>query len=82
VQSLVEWQYLFSNIPVAGVLCYVENTCGDSFRYILNGPPNQATLVRGTDASHRTIQDISLSSVIGLEDSSDAGINMARQAGV
>jgi hypothetical protein len=82
VQSLVEWQYLFSTIPVAGVLCYVENTCGDSFRYILNGPPNHATLVRGTDASHRTIQDISLSSVIGLEDSSDAGIDMARQAGV
>jgi hypothetical protein len=80
IQSVLEWQYLFSNIPVKKILCVVKNTCGDSFSYTINGA--NATYVGMGDIHEKKFDDYSLSSMIGLKDNSTAGIETAKAAGV
>jgi hypothetical protein len=65
VHSLLEWQYLFSGIPVENVLGHVENTCGDSFNYVMNG--ENATFVGMGDAHEKEFSKYSLSSIISTE---------------
>jgi hypothetical protein len=67
IQSVFEWQYLFSDIPVKNVLGHVENTCGDSFSYIINS--KNATFVGMGDAHEKEFNKYSFSSIIGLTSS-------------
>jgi hypothetical protein len=80
IQSLFEWEYFFTNIPVEGVLCFVEDTCGDRFGYMLNG--NNVTYVSAEDTQEIIMEGSSVSSIIGLIDNSDDGVKAAVEAGV
>jgi hypothetical protein len=82
IQSIFEWEFLFSKIPFngVGIHCYVENTCGDSFAYVLNR--DSVNYVGVGDAHDEAYDKQNVSSIIGLLDSSEAGLQDALTAGV
>jgi hypothetical protein len=82
IQSIFEWEFLFSEIPYDGdrVLCYVENTCGDSFAFTLHGDSVDYNGIG--DPHYKTFDEYSKSSIVGLQDSSEAGLQDALTAGV
>jgi hypothetical protein len=82
IQSIFEWEFLFSEIPHEGdsILCYVENTCGDSFAFTLHG--DRVDYDGIGDPHDKTFDDYSLSLIVGLQDSSEEGLLEALTAGV
>jgi hypothetical protein len=80
IQSLLEWQYLFTDIPVENVFCHVENTCGESFSYIIND--DNATYVGMGDEHDTKFDGYSLSSLLALKYSSMEDIDKETAAGV
>jgi hypothetical protein len=82
IQSIFEWEFLFSEIPYDGdsILCYVENTCGDSFAYTLHGDSVDYDGIG--DPHYKTFDEYSKSSIVGLQDSSEEGLQEALTAGV
>jgi hypothetical protein len=80
IQSLLEWQYLFTDIPVENVFFHVENTCGESFSYIIN--EENATYVGMGDEHDTKFDGYSLSSLLALKYNSMEDIDKEAAAGV
>jgi hypothetical protein len=82
VEGLFQWKFIFSKISVgrANLLCFVESTCGDSFSFIVDG--ENTSYIGIGDAHEKKFDAIHSSTVIGLPDISETGIEKATKAGV
>jgi hypothetical protein len=80
IQSLWEWQYLFTDIPVENVFCHVENTCGESFSYVIY--EENATYVGMGDDHDTKFDGYSRSSLLALMYNSKEDIDNEAAAGV
>jgi hypothetical protein len=76
----LEWNYLFHDIPVENVFVHVENTCGESFSYIIN--EENASYVGTGDEHDAKLDRDSLSSLLALKYSSKEDIDKEAAAGV
>jgi hypothetical protein len=80
IQSLLEWHYLFHDIPVENVFVHVENTCGESFSYIIN--EENATYIGMGDDYDTKFDGYSISSLLALKYNSKEDIDKEAAAGV
>ena len=82
VQSLFEWKFFFSNLASDGidVVCVVENTCGDIFTFTIDH--NTSSYSLNEDAHAGKFNDLSASTVLGLDDISESNLEKAKAAGM
>jgi hypothetical protein len=84
IQSLFEWKYFFASFNFDGIdiVCVIENTCSDQFAFAINN--NLATYISKEDSYTKRLNDVSATSVIGLDtdDISSEEIEFAKAAGL
>lgn len=81
VQSLFEWKFFFSKLTSDGldVVCVIENTCGDLFTFTINHNSSYYNL--SEDVHSKKFNDVSATTVIGIDSSDGGNIEEAKAAG-
>lgn len=81
VQSLFEWKFFFSKLSSDGldIVCVLENTCGDLFTFTINH--NSSYYNRSEDVHSKKFNDVSITTVIGIDSSDGSNIEEAKAAG-